>query len=233
MQGEYKRPPGGGKKRPRGWYRGDKDDLTPDEAGGACPAAKATGEGVKKSKKGEPTTVLEKVRAAILALGQPSSAQAIHKYSNEMWGYDNVKMIRKLLKQRGGGSLITITAQKFWVKDVPVPLAPVVPTVEVQEKKEGEGDPVENGDAVLINYSLALATEPDAVVEKGKGFDFTVGAGDVIKGMDAGVRGLKLGGERVIQVPWSLGYGKRGSKPDIPPEANLIFAIELIMHTRA
>ena len=55
----------------------------------------------------------------------------------------------------------------------------------------------------------------------------------MIKGMDAGVKGMKLGGKRVIRVPWSLGYGKRGSKPDIPPEADLVFTIELIMHTQA
>eukprot|EP00039_Didymoeca_costata_P010584 m.142751 g.142751 ORF g.142751 m.142751 type:complete len:61 (-) comp14887_c0_seq2:14-196(-) len=48
-----------------------------------------------------------------------------------------------------------------------------------------------------------------------------------MKGMNAGLKGMKKGEKRTIKVPWQLGFGKRGSKPDIPPEADLIFKIAL------
>jgi len=217
------------------------------------------GEPATKKQRVTPSKVIDKVIASILALGQPSSAVAVHKYCKEMWGYDNIKTIRKLFKERGDGALEAVTAHKCWVTGVERNPEPVQPSVSIEETREGEGNPVESGDVVVINYSLALAAAPTTVVEKGKGFDFTVaagthcakllspnldllcsltqihsppcGLGDVIKGMDAGVKGMKLGARRKIQVPWSLGYGKRGSKPDIPPEADLIFNIELVAHT--
>ena len=81
-----------------------------------------------------------------------------------------------------------------------------------------------------IYYSLALASAKTKVVERsGKQiFTFLVGDGDVIKGMDAGVLGMKLHGKRDVLIPWQLGYGKRGSGKDIPPESDLIFKIEMV-----
>ncbi len=61
----------------------------------------------------------------------------------------------------------------------------------------------------------------------GTNFAFQVGEGEVIKGLDAGVLGMRVGGRRTVTIPSSLGYGKRGSKPDIPPNAVLIFDITL------
>ena len=193
------------KKHPRGWASSPQD-LNPEDRQGCSRRAKAAREDSAKK-----LLVLEDLCAAIVALGQPSNALAIHEYCIETWGHDNIKAVRNLLKENTGGALQASAGQRFWVSGVEVPAAPVEPAVEIEEQREGEGDPVETGDAVLINYSLALATRPDAAVDKGKGFDFTVGSGDVIKGMDEGVKGLKLGGKRVIQVPWSLGYGKKGS----------------------
>ena len=135
----------------------------------------------KKIKRAKvPSAVVDKVKEAILAMGQPSSFQAIHKYCIETYGYDNVKAIRKQLKTRGEGALEAITAQKFWVVGEVLPPPPMVPTVSIEEVSEGTGEGVENGDSVVINYSLALATESKKVIEKGKGFDFQVGGGEMI-----------------------------------------------------
>jgi len=71
-------------------------------------------------------------------------------------------------------------------------------------------------------------TRSGARVETGKAFTFRQAAGDVIKGMDAGVLGLCLGGTRTVLIPWQLGYGKRGSGPSIPPCADLVFDIKLV-----
>jgi FKBP-type peptidyl-prolyl cis-trans isomerase len=105
------------------------------------------------------------------------------------------------------------------------------PTVQVELVAEGGGAPVEPGDTVAINYELFLA-DTDQRVEGGKRFTFQVGAGDVIKGMDAGLVGLKLGGKRTVKVPWELGYGRRGSPPGIPPCADLVFKISLVSVTK-
>jgi FKBP-type peptidyl-prolyl cis-trans isomerase len=62
-----------------------------------------------------------------------------------------------------------------------------------------------------------------SIFDQGSNFKFQVGAGDVIKGMDQSVMGMKVGGERTVRIPPSLGYGKRGSGPEIPPSSTLIF----------
>ena len=64
--------------------------------------------------------------------------------------------------------------------------------------------------------------------DSAKSFKFTLGAGDVIKGWDQGITGMRVGGERKLVVPASLGYGQKGSKPDIPPGATLHFKVGLI-----
>mmetsp|Transcript_11629 Transcript_11629/g.18931 ORF Transcript_11629/g.18931 Transcript_11629/m.18931 type:complete len:203 (+) Transcript_11629:360-968(+) len=194
--------------------------------------AGAGDDGAAKKSKGGGTKVVDKVVGALVSLGQPSSAQAIIKYCSREYGYDNAKQIRKTLKANIGasGKLVAITPTKFWVAGLDVPEAPVAPAVKITEKKEGSGDGVTSGEQVSINYALALASAPEKVIETGKAFKFQVGGGDVIKGMDAGVLGLKLGGKRQVFVPWQLGYGKRGSKPDIPSQADLIFTITLVKH---
>jgi FKBP-type peptidyl-prolyl cis-trans isomerase FkpA len=59
-------------------------------------------------------------------------------------------------------------------------------------------------------------------------FEFKLGNGDVIKGWDEGVVGMKVGGKRKLMIPAKLGYGKKGAGDDIPPDADLIFEVELV-----
>lgn len=93
----------------------------------------------------------------------------------------------------------------------------------------GTGEVVENGDTVTVHYVGLLqdGTKFDDSTLRGEPFTFTVGKGDVIKGWDMGVLGMKKGGERVVVIPSEMGYGNRKLGP-IPPNSTLLFSIRLL-----
>lgn len=99
----------------------------------------------------------------------------------------------------------------------------------------GTGKEAVAGTTAVVNYTGWLY-EPNAPQQHGAQFDssvgrgpfpFSLGAGQVIPGWDKGVEGMKVGGKRTLIVPASMGYGDRGAGP-IPPNANLIFDVELL-----
>ena len=94
----------------------------------------------------------------------------------------------------------------------------------------GTGPSAKSGDRVQVHYTGRLldGTVFDASKKRGMPFSFTLGQGSVIRGWDMGVVGMKRGGKRKLSVPAKLAYGKRGSPPKIPPNATLIFEIELL-----
>ncbi|MCL2726466.1 MAG: FKBP-type peptidyl-prolyl cis-trans isomerase [Polyangiaceae bacterium] len=95
----------------------------------------------------------------------------------------------------------------------------------------GKGAEAKTGDTVRVHYvgTLTDGKEFDASRKHNPdGFTFPLGAGRVIKGWDQGVVGMKVGGKRKLTIPPSLGYGARGAPPVIPPNATLIFEIELL-----
>jgi FKBP-type peptidyl-prolyl cis-trans isomerase len=96
--------------------------------------------------------------------------------------------------------------------------------VVTEDVELGDGDGVVAGDVVTISYTGRLAFS-GSTFDSGK-LSFAVGQGDVIKGMDRGVLGMRVGGKRKIIIPSSLGYGKRGSA-DIPPNSDLVFVVGL------
>ena len=98
----------------------------------------------------------------------------------------------------------------------------------------GKGTEAVKGDSVKVHYvgTLLDGTEFDSSRKHGEPFDFELGAGRVIKGWDEGVAGMKVGGKRKLTVPASLGYGMRGSPPVIPPNATLVFEVELLEVTK-
>lgn len=102
--------------------------------------------------------------------------------------------------------------------------------LKVTDLKDGTGKAAKSGDRVSVHYigTLTNGTKFDASRDHGKPFEFTLGAGDVIKGWDEGVAGMKEGGKRKLVVPPELGYGARGAGGVIPPNATLIFEIELL-----
>ena len=93
----------------------------------------------------------------------------------------------------------------------------------------GEGAEAARSDAVTVHYTGTLedGEEFDSSVG-GDPFDFKIGAGDVIAGWEEGVVGMKVGGTRRLTIPPDLGYGESGYPPVIPPDATLIFEIELL-----
>jgi FKBP-type peptidyl-prolyl cis-trans isomerase len=105
------------------------------------------------------------------------------------------------------------------------------------DTKLGKGEEAVAGHHVSVHYTGWLYDE-SAPDHKGKKFDssrdrsepfeFPLGAGHVIKGWDVGVQGMKVGGQRTLIIPSEMGYGKRGAGNVIPPDATLVFDVELL-----
>ena len=90
-----------------------------------------------------------------------------------------------------------------------------------------DGDTAGRGDVVIVNYAVSLEGE-DEPFASGPLPPFEVGTGGVVQGFDEGVIGMREGGKRRLIVPPELGYGAQGRPPDIPPDTNLIFEVELL-----
>jgi FKBP-type peptidyl-prolyl cis-trans isomerase len=102
--------------------------------------------------------------------------------------------------------------------------------LQVIDEVVGSGQEAKTGDTVSVNYTgwLADGTKFDSSYDRNQTFDFTLGAGNVIKGWDEGVVGMKVGGKRKLIIPPDLAYGATGYAPVIPANATLTFEIELV-----
>jgi len=119
----------------------------------------------------------------------------------------------------------------------PAPAAAEIKDLVTNDSKMGDGKLAEAGKAVSVHYTGWLY-DPAAPEQKGKKFDssrdrgvpfgFILGAGKVIKGWEHGVVGMKEGGRRTLIIPPWLGYGERGAGSVIPPNATLLFDVELL-----
>lgn len=113
-------------------------------------------------------------------------------------------------------------------KAAPLPEPPK--TLEVKDDAVGVGAEAQPGKKIKVHYTGTLmnGTKFDSSRDRGEPFEFTLGAGQVIKGWDEGVKGMKVGGRRTLRIPPDLGYGAAGSPPKIPGGAGLVFDVELV-----
>lgn len=101
--------------------------------------------------------------------------------------------------------------------------------VKIEDLTIGEGKEAKSGDTVTVNYKGTLpdGTQFDSSYDRNEPFTTQIGVGDVIKGWDQGIPGMKVGGKRRLTIPPSLGYGSTGQGA-IPPNSTLIFEVELV-----
>jgi FKBP-type peptidyl-prolyl cis-trans isomerase len=124
------------------------------------------------------------------------------------------------------------------------PLPPGPEKLEVVDEVVGTGREAKTGDTVHVHYTGTLMNgkkfdssrdrdgtppgSPEHGQSQGEPFKFTLGKGEVIKGWDEGVVGMKVGGKRKLNIPWNMAYGEEGHPPDIPSKAGLKFDVELM-----
>ncbi len=124
--------------------------------------------------------------------------------------------------------VLKVTATKLPFADVIWKTSPEGFEYSIQQ--EGSGAPAQPGKTVVVHYTgwLLNGTKFDSSVDRNQPFSFPLGMGRVIRGWDLGVTGMKPGEKKMLKIPGHLAYGDRGAGGTIPPDATLIFAVELI-----
>jgi peptidylprolyl isomerase len=143
-----------------------------------------------------------------------------------------VVVIVILVGRSGGSSDDTTSVADVGTKPtVEVPKGPAPKTLVSKDLKTGDGAEAKSGDQVSVQYVGVLydgGKQFDSSWDRGQPFAFQLGSGQVIPGWDQGVAGMKVGGRRELIIPPDLGYGAQGQPPTIPPNATLVFVIDLV-----
>ncbi len=145
------------------------------------------------------------------------------------------KVEQKSQQESSASAAVTSTSNTTVSQEIPAPVA--TPVLEKIDTVVGTGNEAVTGKTVVVHYTGWLR-DPQAENQRGKSFDssvgrapfsFNLGEGRVIRGWEQGVPGMKVGGKRTLMIPSTLAYGSRGAgKGVIPPDADLIFDIELL-----
>ena len=124
-----------------------------------------------------------------------------------------------------GGSIMTANGEQSNAQEVTTSSG-----LKYVDQVIGTGDAAVAGKTASVHYTgwLENGKKFDSSVDRGQPFSFPLGAGRVIKGWDEGVQGMKVGGKRKLTIPSDLAYGSRGAGGVIPPNAPLIFDVELL-----
>jgi FKBP-type peptidyl-prolyl cis-trans isomerase FkpA len=103
-------------------------------------------------------------------------------------------------------------------------------SLKIEDLTVGTGAEAVSGKTVSVHYTgtLTNGSKFDSSLDRNQPFQFRLGAGQVIQGWDKGVAGMKVGGQRRLTIPPELGYGARGFPPVIPPNATLMFDVQLL-----
>lgn len=148
-------------------------------------------------------------------------------------GFSLAQTTRKKTIVRRGAKKITIV-RKTTTRKIMTPTKSAAITtasgLTYQITEQGTGAQVKAGDTVVANYTglLTNGLKFDSSLDRGEPFPFQVGAGRVIKGWDEGFQKLRVGDRAILTIPAALGYGARGAGNDIPPNATLIFIVEVV-----
>ena len=103
--------------------------------------------------------------------------------------------------------------------------------LQIEDTQEGSGAVAQAGQKVSVHYTGTLypsGEKFDSSLDRGQPFEFQLGAGQVIKGWDEGIQGMKIGGKRTLIIPPQMAYGEGGFPPVIPPSSTLKFEVELL-----
>ncbi len=129
---------------------------------------------------------------------------------------------------------VSLTAPSLAADGAPGKMSELPSGLKYTDTNVGTGAVATSGQKVSVHYTGwlynngAKGAKFDSSLDRGQPFAFGLGAGQVIQGWDEGVAGMKVGGKRTLIIPPALGYGARGAPPVIPPNATLMFDVELL-----